>query len=57
MWTGEVTPDGALVLDRTWRGVLDHHLIEATFVASAEARKLAGLAAEQADAYRDSRRA
>ena len=53
VWTGEVTPDGALVLDRTWRGVLDHHLIEATFVASAEARKLAGLAAEQADAYRE----
>ncbi len=51
-WTGEVTPDGALALDRTWRGVVDHHLIEATFVGSAEARKLAGLAAEQADSYR-----
>ena len=34
-----------------WRGVTDHHKIEASFLVSAEARKLARLAAEQAEVY------
>ena len=36
---------------RIWRGVTDHHVIEGSFVASAEARKLHALAMEQAEAY------
>ena len=50
-WTGEIGADGDYVLRRLWRGVTDHHVVDHKFVASAEARKLHGLAAEQADAY------
>ena len=50
-WTIEVTPDGGLEVDRVWRGVTDNHKIEAAFLVSAEARKLAKLAAEHADVY------
>jgi DNA gyrase subunit B len=34
-----------------WRGVTDAYLIEKTFLASAEARKISSLAAEQAEVY------
>ena len=50
-WTGRVTEDRGYQLERLWRGVTDHHAIEASFLGSAEARKLHGLATEQADAY------
>ncbi|HZG09792.1 MAG TPA: DNA topoisomerase (ATP-hydrolyzing) subunit B [Allosphingosinicella sp.] len=50
-WTGEIGADGDYVLRRLWRGVTDHHVVDHKFVASAEARKLHGLAAEQAVAY------
>ncbi len=50
-WTGELGADGDYVLRRLWRGVTDHHVVDHKFVASAEARKLHGLAAEQAQAY------
>jgi DNA gyrase subunit B len=50
-WTGELGADGDYVLRRLWRGVTDHHIVDHKFVASAEARKLHGLAAEQAAAY------
>jgi DNA gyrase subunit B len=50
-WTGEIGADGDYVLRRLWRGVTDHHVVDHKFVASAEARKLHGLAAEQAPAY------
>jgi DNA gyrase subunit B len=50
-WTGEIGADGDYVLRRLWRGVTDHHVVDHKFVASAEARKLHGLTAEQADAY------
>jgi DNA gyrase subunit B len=50
-WTGEVGADGDYVLRRLWRGVTDHHIVDHKFVASAEARKLHGLAAEQAPTY------
>jgi DNA gyrase subunit B len=50
-WTGEVGADGDYVLRRLWRGVTDHHVVDHKFVASAEARKLHTLAAEQAAAY------
>jgi DNA gyrase subunit B len=50
-WTGEIGADGDYVLRRLWRGVTDHHVVDHKFVASAEARKLHGLAAEQASSY------
>jgi DNA gyrase subunit B len=48
------TADGRVYfsdLERLWRGVTDAHIIEPTFLASAEARKLHTLAAEQAATY------
>ena len=50
-WTVEQTPDGSVEVNRVWRGVTDNHKIEAAFLVSAEARKLARLAAEHADVY------
>lgn len=50
-WTGEIATDGGYHFQRMWRGVADHHIIDAAFVASAEARKLHTLAAEQQDSY------
>jgi DNA gyrase subunit B len=50
-WSGEVAAEGGYLLKRVWRGVTDAHLIEPTFVVSAEARKLDTLAKEQAPAY------
>ena len=50
-WTGELGAEGGYLLKRLWRGVTDAHVIEASFLDSAEARKLDGLIKEQADAY------
>jgi DNA gyrase subunit B len=50
-WSGEIGADGDYILRRLWRGVTDHHVVDHKFVASAEARKLHGLAAEQAASY------
>jgi DNA gyrase subunit B len=50
-WTGEIGADGDYILRRLWRGVTDHHIVDHKFVAAAEARKLHGLAAEQAQSY------
>ncbi|WP_157082385.1 DNA topoisomerase (ATP-hydrolyzing) subunit B [Sphingomonas pruni] len=50
-WTAQLTEEGSLHFQRLWRGVTDHHVIEAAFLVSAEARKLHGLAAEQVDSY------
>ncbi len=50
-WTGELAAEGGYLLKRLWRGVTDAHIIEPTFLASAEARKLHTLAAEQAETY------
>ncbi|HWH18299.1 MAG TPA: DNA topoisomerase (ATP-hydrolyzing) subunit B, partial [Allosphingosinicella sp.] len=55
-WTGEASGDGNYVLKRLWRGVTDHHVVDHKFVVSAEARKLHGLAQEQAAAYADASR-
>ena len=51
VWTGEVAEEGGYLLQRRWRGVTDAHIIEPGFLASAEARKLHALAAEQREAY------
>ena len=50
-WSGRVGEEGGYHLERLWRGVTDHHIIEASFLGAAEARKLHTLAQEQAEAY------
>jgi len=50
-WSVAIEDDGTIRFDRLWRGVTDVRRIEAGFLTSAEARKLARLAAEHADAY------
>ena len=50
-WATELTEDGAVMVKRVWRGVTDAHPIEAGFLTSAEARKLARLAVENVDVY------
>jgi len=55
-WTAQMTPEGGFHFQRLWRGVTDHHVIEAAFIASAEARKLHSLAEEQAEIYISARK-
>ena len=50
-WSAGFGDDGSVWVERLWRGVTDHHIIEAGFLTSAEARKLARVAAEHADVY------
>jgi len=50
-WSARVTEDGGIHFERLWRGVTDHHIVEAAFLGSAEARKLHTLAAEQAETF------
>ena len=50
-WSGEVAAEGGYLLRRLWRGVTDAYIIEKSFLVSAEARKLATLAGEQAAVY------
>jgi DNA gyrase subunit B len=55
-WSAAMTVEGGSAeggyhLQRLWRGVTDHHILEASFLASAEARKLARLAGEHAAIY------
>ena len=55
-WSAAMTPEGGFHFQRHWRGVTDHMMIEGAFVGSAEARKLHGIVAEQADSYRQASR-
>ena len=50
-WSAALSAEGGYHLERLLRGVVDHHIIEAAFLQSAEARKLHALAQEQAEAY------
>jgi DNA gyrase subunit B len=50
-WEVEATSEGGYHARRLWRGVTDHHVVDAAFVQSAEARKLHSLATEQAESY------
>ncbi len=52
-WSGSVAEEGGYHLQRIWRGVTDHHMIEASFLQSQEARRLHTLIAEQTDSYAD----
>ena len=50
-WSARLAEDNGFHVERFWRGVTDHHIIEGAFLGSAEARKLHALAVEQQDAY------
>ncbi len=50
-WTAHIAVEGGYHIQRLWRGVTDHHLIEPGFLISQEARRLNRLATEHADAY------
>ena len=50
-WSASLTEEGSIHFKRVWRGVTDHHIIEAAFLMSQEARKLHALAVEQGDAF------
>ena len=50
-WSADVSEEGGIHFKRLWRGVTDHHVLEAAFLVSAEARKLHALAAENAEDY------
>ncbi len=50
-WNGAVSAEGGYHLQRLWRGVTDHHIIESSFLASQEARRLHALVEEVAENY------
>jgi DNA gyrase subunit B len=50
-WTVALSEEGGFHVQRRWRGVTDHHVIEPGFATSTEARKLAALIAEVGDTY------
>src|SRR5690606_40505648 len=50
-WTVEAVEGGGSTLERRWRGVSDHHAVDAAFLASQEARRLHKLAGEQTETY------
>ncbi|MCB2077133.1 MAG: DNA gyrase subunit B, partial [Novosphingobium sp.] len=52
-WSARLEDDGSVRVERLWRGVTDHHPIEAAFLSSAEARKLASLATAHAGVFED----
>jgi DNA gyrase subunit B len=51
VWSAEPGVDGGYHLRRDWRGVADHHMIDAAFLASPEAPRLHALAAQEAGSY------
>jgi DNA gyrase subunit B len=55
-WSGAVSTEGGYHLQRHWRGVTDHHIVEASFLSSQEARRLHSLMAEAASAYAETSR-
>ena len=50
-WVGRFDPDGALVLERTVRGVAERHVLDKLFLASADARRLADRGPALREAY------
>ena len=50
-WTAEPGADGGYHLRRDWRGVADHHVIDAAFLASPESPRLHTLAMQEASSY------
>jgi DNA gyrase subunit B len=50
-WSGQISAEGGYLLQRLWRGVTDHHIIEASFLMSQEARRLHKLVEDVAGHY------
>jgi DNA gyrase subunit B len=50
-WSGNVSEEGGYHLQRLWRGVTDHHIIDANFLTSQEARRLHALIADHVSSY------
>src|SRR3546814_16173858 len=50
-WTGRIYAEGGFHFERLWRGVTDHHLIEATFLGTADAHKHHTLAMKHVGKY------
>ena len=50
-WAAQLLDDGSVSVSRIWRGVTDVFPVEAAFLTSPEARKLARLSAETASIY------
>ena len=50
-WTGDVTPEGGLVVQRRMRGVTHRHVLDGDLLKSAEARRLDAQAAHLLAAY------
>ncbi|WP_226018567.1 DNA topoisomerase (ATP-hydrolyzing) subunit B [Novosphingobium sp. FKTRR1] len=50
-WSAMAGDEGGYIVERWWRGVTDHHVIEPGFLTSAEARKLTRVAGETAEVY------
>ncbi len=50
-WSAGLSAEGGYHLQRLWRGVTDHHVIEAAFLSSQEARRLHALIEEQVESY------
>jgi len=50
-WSARIAEEGGYHLERLWRGVTDHHIIEPSFIVSQEARRLHSLMAEEMDCY------
>jgi len=50
-WRAEPGVEGGYVLQRDWRGVTDHHIIDAGFLTSPEAPRLHTLAAQESATY------
>jgi DNA gyrase subunit B len=50
-WSGALGAEGGYHIQRLWRGVTDHHIIDAGFLASQEARRLHALIEEVAENY------
>jgi len=50
-WAASLAEEGGYHLTRAWRGVTDHHIIDASMLVSQEALRLHALIAEQLDTY------
>ncbi len=50
-WAATLAEEGGYHLTRAWRGVTDHHIIDASLLVSQEAMRLHALIAEQLETY------
>ncbi len=50
-WSGAMSEEGGYLIQRLWRGVRDHHIIEPSFLLTQEARRMHTLISEELDSY------